>query len=61
MEGVNSEMLLSKVSNDKKQLVARENLSEKITASSAEVIVMMGAGDIGNEVETIKVALNRES
>lgn len=61
MEGVNSEMLLSKISNDKKQLVARENLSEKITASSAEVIVMMGAGDIGNEVETIKVALNRES
>lgn len=61
IEGINSEFLLKKISNHKKQLVSRENLSEKITASSAEVIVMMGAGDIGNEVETIKVALNRES
>ena len=59
--GVNSELLLNKITNDKKQLVNREDLREKITASSAEVVVMMGAGDIGNEVETIKVALNRES
>ena len=59
--GVNSELLFNKITNDKKQLVNREDLLEKITASSAEVVVMMGAGDIGNEVETIKVALNRES
>ncbi|WP_304156148.1 UDP-N-acetylmuramate--L-alanine ligase [Mesonia mobilis] len=59
--GVNSELLLNKITNDKKQLVNREDLLEKIAASSAEVVVMMGAGDIGNEVETIKVALNRES
>ena len=59
--GVNSELLFNKITNDKKQLVNREDLREKITASSAEVVVMMGAGDIGNEVETIKVALNRES
>ena len=59
--GVNSELLLNKITNDKKQLVNREDLREKITKSSAEVVVMMGAGDIGNEVETIKVALNRES
>ena len=59
--GVNSELLLNKITNDKKQLVNREDLREKITASLAEVVVMMGAGDIGNEVETIKVALNRES
>ena len=59
--GVNSELLLNKITNDKKQLVNRKDLREKITTSSAEVVVMMGAGDIGNEVETIKVALNRES
>ncbi len=59
--GVNSELLFNKITNDKKQLVNREDLLEKIAASSAEVVVMMGAGDIGNEVETIKVALNRES
>ncbi|MBW2962633.1 UDP-N-acetylmuramate--L-alanine ligase [Mesonia aestuariivivens] len=61
IEGVNSQMLLDKILNEKKALVSREKLSENIKASSAEVIVMMGAGDIGNEVETIKVELNRES
>ena len=41
--------------------VLREKLREKITASQAEVIIMMGAGDIGSEVETIKIELNREA
>ncbi|SHJ11975.1 UDP-N-acetylmuramate--L-alanine ligase [Mesonia phycicola] len=61
IEGVNSEMLLNKISIEAKSLTSRSALKTNIENSSAEVIVMMGAGDIGNEVETIKVALNYES
>lgn len=50
VEGVNSEWLLGKIRNDRKKLVLRERLSEEIKQSNCEVIVMMGAGDIGEMI-----------
>ncbi|WP_066221539.1 UDP-N-acetylmuramate--L-alanine ligase [Formosa haliotis] len=58
IEGVSSEWLLGKIKNENKELVSKSNLISKIKASKAQVIVTMGAGDIGEEVKHIKTALN---
>ena len=60
IEGIDSEWLLGKIDNPKKQLVKREELSAKIAKTKAKVILMLGAGDIGNEVETVKTTLEHE-
>ncbi len=57
IEGVNSEWLLSKIVNNHKKLVTKENLIENIKISNAEVVVMIGAGDIGELVENVKKQL----
>lgn len=48
------------INNPNKQFVKREELIAKITKSKAKVILMLGAGDIGNEVETVKEAIEDE-
>ena len=51
--GVNSEWLLNKIANTHKKLTQKNNLVKDIKNSSAKVVVMLGAGDIGimiNEV-----------
>ncbi|MDT0684783.1 UDP-N-acetylmuramate--L-alanine ligase [Autumnicola psychrophila] len=57
VEGITSAWLLDKINNENKELIQKENLSEKIKRANAEVVVMMGAGDIGEEVEKVKLAL----
>lgn len=61
LEGIDSEWLLSKINSEEKQLVSKEELPGKIKQASAEIIVMMGAGDIGEEVEKVKNALLNEA
>ena len=61
IEGVDSTWLLSKMTNDKKELSKKENLIAAILSSDAEVIVTIGAGDIGEMVGTIKEALNEKN
>jgi UDP-N-acetylmuramate--alanine ligase len=61
IEGISSEWLLKMVKNDKKELVQKEDLSEVIKAKKAEVVVLMGAGDIGEEVEKIRKELSGEN
>ena len=61
IEGVTSQWLLEMVKNDKKQLVQKEQLSEVIKAKNADVVVLMGAGDIGEEVEKIRKVLTGEN
>lgn len=58
IKGVTSTWLMSHISNRNKQLVNRENLISKIKLSSAEVILTIGAGDIGQEVQKIKKELS---
>jgi UDP-N-acetylmuramate--alanine ligase len=51
--GVNSEWLFHKIDNTQKKLTEKNNLVKDIKNSSAKVVVMLGAGDIGvmiNEV-----------
>jgi UDP-N-acetylmuramate--alanine ligase len=51
--GVDSNWLLSKIENEHKKLSQKHNLIKDIKNSSAKVVVMLGAGDIGvlvNEV-----------
>ena len=54
MEGVNSSWLLSKITNENKKLVTEESLLETFKNSDADVFVTIGAGDIGEQVKTIK-------
>lgn len=61
MEGITSEWLLGKLRNPNKKLIGKETLSKEIKASGAPVIIMLGAGDIGEEVEKVKTALEDEN
>ena len=57
MEGVTSEWLLSLIANENKKLISKKALIDEIKQNNAEVIVTIGAGDIGAEVSKIKEAL----
>lgn len=52
--GVTSSWLLDKIDNKSKQLINKNQLLSKIHQSSAQVILTIGAGDIGEEVKRIK-------
>ncbi len=55
--GVDSDWLLSKMSNSNKKIVKKEQLLKEIREQNPQVLVTMGAGDIGLEVENIKKEL----
>lgn len=61
IEGVSSEWLLGKIENNHKQLITKKDLISKIKESQAQVILTLGAGDIGEEVKHIKKALQGEN
>jgi UDP-N-acetylmuramate--alanine ligase len=58
IEGVNSNWLLEKISNPHKQLVSKSELVEKIYKNRPEILLTIGAGDIGEEVQHIKRELS---
>lgn len=60
IEGITSEWLLGKIENPNKELVSFSSLIEKIRKSDAEIILMLGAGDIGEWVKPVKEALIEE-
>jgi UDP-N-acetylmuramate--alanine ligase len=57
MEGITSQWLMDKMTNDNKKLVSKEDLIPTIIASEARVVVTIGAGDLGEMVPSIKNAL----
>jgi UDP-N-acetylmuramate--alanine ligase len=57
IEGVTSSWLLDKIANPNKELVAKDGLLGAIRESNPDVLVTIGAGDIGEMVESIKNAL----
>ncbi len=57
IEGVNSEVLLEKIKTKDKVLLKKEQLVEHLKKRSLKVLVTLGAGDIGLEVEPIKNVL----
>ena len=54
IEGVTSSWLLGKITNENKQLVSKAELLQKIHESKAQIVLTIGAGDIGEEVKHIK-------
>lgn len=58
--GITASWLLEKIENPDKKLVSKEHLIEEIKARNPEVLLAMGAGDIGLEIPKIKNALERE-
>ena len=57
MEGVTSQWLMNKMTNEDKKLVSKEDLIPTILASDARIVVTIGAGDLGEMVPSIKKAL----
>lgn len=56
IEGVTSEWLLNKIENPNKKLIQKSEIIDEIKKSEAQIILTIGAGDIGAEVKHIKEA-----
>ena len=57
MEGITSQWLMNKMTNEDKKLVSKDDLIATILATDARIIVTIGAGDLGEMVPSIKKAL----
>lgn len=58
IEGITSKWLLGKITNSNKKLIQKSELIYEIKQSKSQVILTIGAGDIGEEVKHIKNALS---
>ena len=58
--GVNSEMLLSKVSIEAKQITAKEKVLELLSNKELDILLTIGAGDIDRLINPIKSLLSYE-
>ncbi|WP_411893485.1 UDP-N-acetylmuramate--L-alanine ligase [Winogradskyella sp. A2] len=54
IEGVDSSWLLSKITNPNKRLIQKSEMITEIRQSRSQIVLTLGAGDIGEEVERIK-------
>ena len=53
IKGISSELLLSKIKNSSKKLIKKNQIKDIIINSKAKVFALLGAGDIGLEVNKI--------
>ncbi len=60
IEGVTSSWLLDKITNANKHLIQKEEVIDFINKSTFDVLVTIGAGDIGEMVKDIKKMLNEK-
>jgi UDP-N-acetylmuramate--alanine ligase len=61
IEGITSNWLLDKMTNNDKKVVSKSDLITEILKSEARIIVTIGAGDIGELVPSIKLALQNKN
>ncbi len=61
MEGITSKWLLEKIQNPNKKLILKEEIITEVDASGSTVVVMMGAGDIGEEILKVEKHLKDEN
>ena len=54
IKNINSENLLNRIENNNKCLITKSNLPKYLSKSSSDILVIMGAGDISEEVNLIK-------
>ena len=57
INGIDSSELLKRINNSNKKLLDKLALISHIVKSDVDVVVMMGAGDISNEVNKVKKAI----
>src|SRR5690606_40653088 len=50
IEGITSGLLLEKINNPNKKIVSKQELEKEVLTSNAQIIAMVGAGDIGEMV-----------
>ena len=60
IKGVTSEVLLEKICCQNKRIILKNELVEWVDKIDANVIAVLGAGDIGNEVKKIKKLVQNE-
>lgn len=58
IQGINSQWLMNKMTNNNSMLVPKEDLISSILASNIAIVVTIGAGDIGELVPAIKKAIH---
>ena len=58
IEGVTSQWLLDKITSPRKKLIGKSELISEIMAQTPDVLITLGAGDIGLEVPKIKKELS---
>ena len=61
IEGVTSEWLLEKIKNQNKKLIYKEQIINELNLSESPVMVMMGAGDIGEEIIKVEKYFKNEN
>jgi UDP-N-acetylmuramate--alanine ligase len=61
IKGITSNWLLNKIVTENKLVSSKEKLVENILKSKAQIIVMIGAGDVGELVEIVKNNLSVEN
>ena len=59
LEGITSEWLLEKIPLKNKLLSSKKDLIISIQKMESKIIAIIGAGDIGEEVENIKKSLTK--
>lgn len=59
--GIDAQWLLDQIENPHKSIVSKANLVTELCEADESVIVTIGAGDIGEMVKEIKVALTQKS
>ena len=59
--GVNSNALLDLVNNPNKQIISRNNFNSTVEDPKADLVVILGAGDIGTCVEKLKKNIHNET
>ena len=52
--GVNSDVLLELIKHNKKRKISKEAFRSTILNSEADLVLVMGAGDIGNHIQKLK-------
>lgn len=60
MEGITSDWLLQKINNTSKKVVQKNEIIQELHNSNATVFITIGAGDLGEMVNEIKLNLNQK-
>ena len=54
IQGVTTEALLARLKNKNKRKIVKENIESTVVNSEADLVLLLGAGDIGNQIQKLK-------